>query len=313
MGQISLDELQARVDGIPEEEEEEPSSNLEHHNDDSEDVETEEFVTDCDDIPHETQAKDQEENSTREEITLQTKEAYQKQGLDGKNEEGPAESSQEQAVVLLPAQLKLRDGEDSSIVFTQHKEEAALRHSLLPDEDGSIRKTEEKADQDRTVKTEIVDNVQSETTLLDIKGSIPLAHNSNSQVNTEANNSRAPESFTVERHLLTLSPKCAPLRMSHNESLGVSITNCKQEKEPSLKSSEEVREPYGEMPVLENEYLKEEMQPLGCCKEEDQSDQDKEDETITEDEENRTNQKHEEGDGIKEAGDPRVTKGKILN
>ncbi|XP_074495223.1 zinc finger protein 462-like isoform X1 [Sebastes fasciatus] len=311
VGQISLDELQARVDGIPEEEEEEPSSNLEHHNDDSEDVETEEFVTDCDDIPHETQAKDQEENSTREEITLQTKEAYQKQGLDGKNEEGPAESSQEQAVVLLPAQLKLRDGEDSSIVFTQHKEEAALRHSLLPDEDGSIRKTEEKADQDRTVKTEIVDNVQSETTLLDIKGSIPLAHNSNSQVNTEANNSRAPESFTVERHLLTLSPKCAPLRMSHNESLGVSITNCKQEKEPSLKSSEEVREPYGEMPVLENEYLKEEMQPLGCCKEEDQSDQDKEDETITEDEENRTNQKHEEGDGIKEAGDPRVTKGAL--
>ncbi|XP_031161290.1 zinc finger protein 462-like isoform X1 [Sander lucioperca] len=389
VGQVSLEQLQARVDRMPVEE---PSSNLEHHYNVSEDVETEEFVTDCDEVPHETQAQNPAENNMREKVTLQSKEAYQKKGQDRRKEESPAKSSvldlqyentkpntsvqekheqepQQQDVVVLPAQP---DIEDSSITFTQQKVEAAdkssptfgkiakevqahkphnknlehktlsiearveddiLRNIRLLDEDGRINNTHKKADQDRTVKTEdieteVVDCVRNEMILLDEKGSIILAHNPKNQVNTEvisafakkehiqANNSTAQESFTVKRHLSTPPPTCELHMIGHKESLGVSFTNCKKEQLHNLIISKEVRDPYQEMPVLENEYLKEEMQPHGCCKMEDQIDhvkrnQDKEDEMITEDDENKCpNQKHE-GDVMKEAGNPHVPKGAL--
>ncbi|XP_044051221.1 zinc finger protein 462-like isoform X2 [Siniperca chuatsi] len=434
VGQVSLDQLEARVGRMPEEE---PLSNLEHHNNDSENVKTGEFITDWNEIPQETPARTLAENNIKDKITLQIKEAYQKQVPGGKNgnNESPAESSvlnlqydnakpnttvqkkheqdpQDQAgIVFLPdtargqgieniveqnvgegndaniqfedcngpekerqtnenqAQPNLRDSEDGSVTFTQEKEDAAegsstaygklaekapahklhikalqhrpsnnevraeddtVRHSLLLGEDGSIRKIHKKAGQDRTVKMaqniepEVVDNVLNEILLLDEEGSSTVAHNQKNQVNTEAisasakknhmqaNNIRAQESLTVERHLLTLKPNCGQLKISHEEILGVSFTV------HNLKNSEEVTAPYEDMPVLENEYLKEEERhPLGRCKEEDQSDrleqkQDDEEEMITEDDENRcTNQEHEECDGIREAENPHVPKGAL--
>ncbi|XP_070760275.1 zinc finger protein 462-like [Enoplosus armatus] len=434
VGQVSLDQLEARVGGMPEGEAE-PLSNLEHRNNDSEDVKTEEFVMDCNEVRHETQAKNLAENNIKEKTTLQIKETYRKEGPDGKNvnEDSPylqyenaklkatvqekhEQDPQEQAgIVFSPdtargqgieniveqnvgegnnadiqfedcngpekerqtnenkAQPKLKDSEGGSITFTRQKEEAAegssttygkiaekaqahklhikalqhrtnieakveddiLRHILLLDEDGSIRKMRKRADQDRTVKMEqniepeIVDNVVNEIRLLDKEGSIALTHSRKNLVNTEAISAsakkdhaqakdiRAEESFRAERHLLSLTPNCGQLKISHKEILGVSLTNCKKEQVHNLRKCEEVTDSYGEMPVLENEYLKEEMHPLGCCKEEDQNDhlqqkQEKEDEMITEDDENRcTDQEHEDRDGIKEADNPHVPKGAL--
>ncbi|XP_042343654.1 zinc finger protein 462-like [Plectropomus leopardus] len=376
VGQVSLDQLQAKVDKMPEEEEE-PSSNLGHQNNDSEDAETEDSVTDCYEV-HETQTKNLVENSTREKITLQTEEECQEQELEGKDEESPARSSvldlqfhdakpntdvqenreqdpQEQAVVFSPAEPKRRGSEDGSTTFTEQEEETTeksqvhkmhnkvlqqrtldieakvedniLRHILLLDEDGSISKTHKKDDRtvrtEKNIKTEVGDNVQNEMMLLDAKGSIPLAHKPKNQTNTEAisalekknqvqaNNRMAQLSVTVQRPLLSPPLKCAELKISHEESF--SVTNCKMEQD---QYSEEVRDPYGEMPVLENEYLKEEMQPLDRCKEDEndpvEQNQDKEDEVITEDDENRyTNQKHEESDEIKEVDNPHVPKGTL--
>ncbi|XP_034728534.1 zinc finger protein 462-like isoform X2 [Etheostoma cragini] len=389
VGQVSLEQLQARVDRMPVEED---SPNLEHHYNVSEDVETEEFVTDCDEVPHETQAQNPAEHNTREKITLQSKKAYPKKGQDKRKEESPATTSvfdlqyentkpntsvqerheqepQEQFVVVLPAQP---DIEDNSITFTRQKVEAAgessptfgkitekvqayklhdnnlehkmlniearveddiLRNIQLLDEDANINITHKKADRDRTVKTEdieteVLGNVRNEMILLDKKGSITLAHNPKNHVGTEvisafvkkehiqANNSRAQESFTVKRHLPTPLPTCELHMLWHKESLGVSLTNCKKEQLHNLIVSKEVRDPNQEMPVLENEYLKEEMQPHACSKMEDLIDHlkqhtDKEDERITEDDENRCpNQKHE-GDVMKEAANSHVPKGAL--
>ncbi|XP_070821093.1 zinc finger protein 462-like [Chaetodon trifascialis] len=429
VGQVSLDQLEARVGRMPEEDEE-SLSNLEHH--ESEDVKTEDFDTDCNEAPHETQAKNLTEIKIMEIVTLQTEGAHQKQEQDDKNgdEESATKSSvldpqcenmntavqekheldpQERAEVsLLPdieggqkiadtagqevgegnnadiqyddcvcleketnenqAQPKLRDSEDSSVTVTQQKEEAAggssathgklaekaqahkrhikalkhrtlniearveddiLRHILLLDEDGSIRKRDKKAAQERTIKTEQNSepevNVLSENLLLGEEGGITLALSQKNHTHTEtvsafarkscgqANGIRAQERLPVERHLLTLTPNCGQLKINHKEILGVSFRSCKEE---NLTSSEEVRDPYGEMPVLENEYLREEMGPLGSSKEEDQNDpleqkQDKEDELISDDEKRSSNQGHREGDGTMEADSPHGPKGAL--
>ncbi|XP_029294924.1 zinc finger protein 462-like isoform X2 [Cottoperca gobio] len=351
VGQVSLHQLQARVGTMPEQEEE-PSSNFEQHNNDSEDVETDEFVTDCNEAPHKTQAKDPAENPTREDITLQTEEAGPKQWEDGKykkssaksfvsvlqyenvkpNQEKHVQDPQERAVVFLLAQPKLRDNEDSSNTFRKQKDAEAEGSSTTcvkiaekaqapnPHDKASqhkrldinawveentlhhIHKTHMNADPDtrfkteKNMETEVVDDVRSEMVLLDEEGSIPLAHEPEHLVNKEAISA-----------LSILLPKCAQLKLSHKESSAVSLPNCNNEQ--VYKKIAEVRDPYEDMPVLEKEYLKEEMQPLGC-KEKDQSHhleqkQDKEDEMITEDDENRcTNQKHEESDGRKEAANP---------
>ncbi|XP_034397310.1 zinc finger protein 462-like isoform X2 [Cyclopterus lumpus] len=338
VGQVSLDQLQARVGRRPEEE---PSADLKHHG--SEDVEKEEFLPDCDEVPLETQAKDPAENSTRGEIALQSEEAYQKQEQGGKEEESRAESSvldlrredekpnaadqekreQEAArTVFLIALPELGDGEDGGVAVTQQKEEAPEGSSLTcggKAEDIGVCRTHEKADQGRTVKTEdieteVVDNVRKELVLLDERGSVPQNQVISKAISIsarknlmQANSSRPQGSCTVARNLLTLSRK-------ESSSLGSftnSFTNCKKEHVHDQENGGEVREPYGEMPVLENEYLKEEMQPPGCCKEEEESDRleqqpDKDDEAVTTDDENGpTKRKREEGDGMRHAGSPR--------
>ncbi|XP_051278423.1 zinc finger protein 462 [Dicentrarchus labrax] len=375
VGQISLDQLEVMV-GMPEEDG--CLSNLERHSNDREDVRTEKFVSNFNEVPHETQAKNPAENNNMENITLQINEAYQNQEQDGKNgnEENPAESSvldlqdesttpnttvqqkheqdpQEQAeIIFLPdsarrqkientaeqnvgggnstdiqledrncpekerqtnenqAQPKLRDGEDSSITLTQQKEQAAEGSSTTYGrvaEKAQSHKLHIKTLKHRTLNFEarIENDILRHILLLDKESSNTLAHNRKNQVNTEdisasaktnhrlANNNRAPESFTVERHLLTIKPNCGQLKISHKEILGVSFTKCKEDQVKNQKNSEEVRDPYGEMPVLENEYLKEEMQPL--CKEEDKNDdgeQKQDREMIAEDNEKESENPH---------------------
>ncbi|KAI3371979.1 hypothetical protein L3Q82_006851 [Scortum barcoo] len=377
VGQVSLDQLEARVGGRPDQEEEPLIT------DDGEVVKTEEFVKDCNEVPRETQAETPEDNDIREKDQDQIKEVFDSSpdaavgqvmeniidhhagessntDFQSENHDGP---EKEWETNESNAQPKLGESEDTRDVSTQQKEEVAegssttcgkiavrvqahklhiealqhktlniephvendiLRHIPLLNKDGSIRKIHKKENQDRTVKkeqnmeTEVMDNVPNEILLLD-----DWIHNPKNQVNTktisasaktkhrQASNNKAQESFTVERHLLTLTPNCGQLKMSHKEILGVA--NCKEEH--NHETSEKVSDPYEDMPVLENEYLKEEMHPLGSSEEEDRNDrleqnQDKEDEMIADENENRhTN--HEEGDEIKAAEDQHMPKGAL--
>ncbi|XP_045890321.1 zinc finger protein 462-like [Micropterus dolomieu] len=395
VGQVSLDQLEARVGRMPEED---PSDS------ENDDLKTDELIMDCDEIPRDTTAEPAVHN-IEEKITPQIKEGHQKQGPDIKNgnQESPARSSvlhlqyenakpntavqkmheqkpQEQAGIDTArgqeienivrqyvgegnsaemqlescsgpekekqtnenqAQPKLGDSEDGSITFTQQKEEtdgsstmyekaqsnmvhikahqhrtlniearveeSVLGHTLLLNEDGSSRKIHNEADQDITVKMDQNDDHGT------------LVHNRKNQVNTEASSAseETNHAHTVERHLLTLKLNCGQLKVSQKEIMGVSITNCKKELAHDPENSEEVTDSYWDMPVLENEYLKEEMHPLGCCKEEEQSDhleerRDNEDEMITEDDENHcVKQEHEEADQMNEAVNPHGPKGSL--
>lgn len=376
VGQVSLDQLEARVGGRPDQEEEPLTS------DNREVVKTEEFVKDCNEVQRETHGQTLADNDTQETDEEQIMEmlrndsapdATVEQVMENVMDHNAGESSntdiqsedhdgpeKEWETNESNAQPKLGESEDTRDVSTQQKVEAAegsstacskiaervqahklhiealqhktlniehrveddiLHHIPLLDKDGSICKTHKKENQDRTVKkeqnmeTEVMDNVPNEILLLD-----DWIHNPKNQVNTktisattktnhrQASNNKAQESFTVERHLLTLTPNCGQLKMSHKEILGVA--NCKQEH--NHETSEKVSDPYEDMPVLENEYLKEEMHPLGSSEEEDQNDrleqnQDKEDEMITDKNENgHTN--HEEVDEIKAAEDQHVPK-----
>uniref|UniRef100_UPI0037E8666A zinc finger protein 462-like isoform X2 n=1 Tax=Semicossyphus pulcher TaxID=241346 RepID=UPI0037E8666A len=232
-------------------------------------------------------------------------------------------------------QIKHGDDKGSSVTFTQEKEEAEYRSScdkiaqtqdetlnmearvekdILDNDEGTIPKIHKQADQDRDIKIE--EN-------LDEEGRFTLTHNQNNPVNMEAKTNRqendisAEDSFTFKKHLQTLAANSAQLRINHVESLDVSVTNSKEEQIHAQKNSKEGRDPYGEMPVLENEYLKEEINPLGCGEEEDQNDhhereQDKKDRMISEDDKDGcTDQTHEEGDGIKDADKPHVPKGPL--
>ncbi|XP_069034391.1 zinc finger protein 462-like isoform X1 [Embiotoca jacksoni] len=363
VGQVILDQLQTRIDRIPEKEEE-PSSNLERQSNNSEDEETEEFYTDCDEAPD---AENPAENTNREKMALQITEEHRKQGQDEAEDRGPGLGSVEQNTGegnLADIQLKDRSGPEeerqtkdteaqpkpSSITNTPPKEKAAegsskayfkitdkaklhklhikevehrnlniearvedsiIRRILQLDEDGSIHRKYKKTGQERTVKIERsieaegADNDLRDILFQDEENSIPLAQDSKTQVNiqaiptlakinhSQANDGTAQESLTAQRHLLTLSPNCAQLKLKHEDSSGVSIVKCKQEPVHGEKNCEAETESYGEMPVLENEYLKEEMHRLGCCKEEEddhlEQTQDQKVEMIKEDTENRCN------------------------
>lgn len=94
VGQMSLDQLEARVGRMPEVEEE-SLSDLECLNNDSEDVKTEVFVTDCNEVPHNAQAENPVEDNDGENVTLELNKADQKQCQDGKNghKESPVQTS----------------------------------------------------------------------------------------------------------------------------------------------------------------------------------------------------------------------------
>lgn len=199
-------------------------------------------------------------------------------------------------------------------------EDDILRHVLLLDEDGRNCKMHKKSDitvnTEHNIEPEVTDNLLNGCVSFDEQGSITVANNQQIQVNADAkmnhmqaNKVRAQEPLTFERNL-TLGPNFGQLKISHKGILGVSFRKCKEKQMQNQNNSMEVRDPYGEMPVLENECLNEEQHPVSCFKEEDQSDQfdqkeDKEDEMATED------VREEEGDGIKKAENPHVPEGKI--
>lgn len=205
------------------------------------------------------------------------------------------------------------------------KVEKEIIHNILQlDEDGSICKIDKTTNHDKADKTEQsveakgADGDLGDIPLLDEEGNSTLVQNPKHQVNaqtvsasakmshTQAKNTTARESFTIERHLLTLSPNCRELLLSHKDSLGVTSPICKQDKMNSLKNCEEVTEHYGEMPVLENEYLKHGRPALGRDKEQEEIEQlnqkeDKESAVITED----------NGKQCKDLDDPQVHKGAV--
>uniref|UniRef100_A0A3P8SZN5 C2H2-type domain-containing protein n=1 Tax=Amphiprion percula TaxID=161767 RepID=A0A3P8SZN5_AMPPE len=203
-------------------------------------------------------------------------------------------------------------------------EKDIIRHILQLDNDGSICKIHKTTNHNGSDKTEQnieakgVDNDLGDIPLLDEEGNGTLVQNPKHQVNaqtvsasakmnhTQAKNTTARESFTIERHLLTLSPNCTELLLSHKDSLGVTSPICKQQEMNSLKNCEEVTEHYGEMPVLENEYLKHGRPALGCYKEHEETDplnqkEDKESAVIAED----------NGKQCKDLDDPHVHKGAV--
>lgn len=160
-------------------------------------------------------------------------------------------------------------------------EDDILRHVLLLDEDGSDCKIRKKSDLAVSIKTEpeVEGCPLNEHLLSDEQGSITGADNQKIPVNMEAKTNHTPAHkiraqayFTVDRNLLTLGPNCGQNKMSHKRILGVSFRNFKEEQMQNKDNSKEERNPGGEMPVLENECVKEEMPPLTGYKEDNQSD-----------------------------------------
>ncbi|XP_067471694.1 zinc finger protein 462-like [Thunnus thynnus] len=212
-------------------------------------------------------------------------------------------------------------------------EDDIMRRILLLDEDGSIRRTHRKAVHDRTVKidqnieTKVADNVLNTITLLDEEGSVTLAQppKNHPEDGTKATPDISKKNLmlanlkclTAERHLLTLTPNCAQLKISRNkladrESLRFPVTNCKEQVHHQT-NCEELTDSYGAMPVLKKECVKE--QPLRCCKEEEKEDdhfeqkQDRRGKVIIENTESRRkDQGHDEGDRKKDADNSHVPK-----
>ncbi|XP_026176903.1 zinc finger protein 462-like [Mastacembelus armatus] len=326
VGQVSLDELE-ESGRMPEAE---PLSNSEHNNSDCGDMETEEMITDCNEVPQNALAKNMVENTVRDKMTLQMK---TNQKYDQGPEGGVAKHRQEK----IQAQHKLKHGVDSSMQFTSQTEQVAEgsstckipekaqahklqiktlqqrilkieargndaipRHIPALDEDGGICNIQEKVDQDGTVKveknieTDVVNNVLSDNQLLDKKSSIILGHSPTNHAKMKlvspfkvtnhmrANDITTRKSWKVEKQLLNFTPN-----------LGVPFTKCKEEQVHKQRNTEEITEPYGEMPELKNEYLKE----------------DKESEMITERVKNQCKDKKQERDGTKETDKPHVHRG----
>ncbi|KAF1389457.1 hypothetical protein PFLUV_G00073620 [Perca fluviatilis] len=303
VGQVSLEQLQARVDRMPVEE---PSSNLEHHYNVSEDVETEEPVTDCDEVPHETQDQVEEPSSNlehhdnvREKILLQSKEAYQKKGQDRRKEESPSKSlvsdlqyentkpnasvqekheqePQEQDVMVLPAQP---DIEDSSIMFTQQKVEVAEKSSPtfgIIAEKVQAHKLHNKNLEHKTLNIEarVEDDILRNIRLLDEDGRINNTHKKADQDRTVKTEDIETDVVDHVRNEMILLDEKGSITLAHN---------------PKNQVNTEMED--------QIDHLK--------------RNQDKEDEMITEDDENKCpNQKHE-GDAMREAGNPHVPKGAL--
>ncbi|XP_060927907.1 zinc finger protein 462-like [Limanda limanda] len=218
------------------------------------------------------------------------------------------------------SKLSLRTLQHRKSAIESRAEDKILRHILVLDEDGSLHKTHNKGEPERRVKkeqsreTKVLDNVLSE--LLDEECKMSLAHEMTTKYDSEekkshmqGNNLRTREDLNCGSPSRTPLPVCVQL---NEESSGLSLTNCKEELVSQQEHVEEPSDPYGDMPVLENEYLKETSHPQDCCKEEEEDEleqPDKGDEAMTEDDESGCkDREHEEGDGTEEANSPRVGK-----
>ena len=226
------------------------------------------------------------------------------------------------------SKLSSRTLQDRTSAVESRAEDKILSQILVLDEDGSVRKTHNKAEEERMVKkeqnmeTKVLDNVLSE--LLDEECKRSLGPKLTIKYDSEAkkspmqgNNLRSREDLKRGSPTLPL-PVCVQLKTNPEESSALSSTHCKEEQVSKQEHVEELSDPYGEMPVLENEYLKETSYPQVSCKEEEEEEedeleqrQDEGDEAMTEDEDSGgKDREHEEGDGMEEDKSPRVGKSK---
>ncbi|XP_041643250.1 zinc finger protein 462-like isoform X2 [Cheilinus undulatus] len=201
------------------------------------------------------------------------------------------------------AQTILKESEDSGTTITQEQDEDKPHMKTLQENVGITEEREEK----EILHGEIKDTKE----ILDEDCSTNLTTNQNNQANTEANNSHrsenntgAKESFAFQ--ITPLHPSNAQHKISHKKSSGVSLAHCYEEQVHKQSSAEESRDPYGEMPVLENEYFKEGMGPLDRWREGDHTyhlkqEQDIENEMICGDDTDGRLAEHDKGDGIKES------------
>ncbi|XP_028270354.1 zinc finger protein 462-like [Parambassis ranga] len=294
VGQVSLDQLEASVGRRRgEEQEEEPLSNLEQDNGDSEDKQT--GGSDFTNIPAETDMhQKQEEDRQREKpasvsdtqcedatlnTTVQMKQDPQKQAVifglqDTTTGQGMGNEGESSALDCSDAEKERQSNEsqeDNTQVDKTHsnapeqrtldvnarEQDNIMCRTPLPDEDSSASDMHREAEEQRTVKME-----------LDTESNDEQSHHMSvdeDKINTHVTTlNLAQKSVTHERNSVSVSPNSA-----HEESLAVSIAKCKEE----LVQEDEIMESYGEMPVLENEYLKEELVALGCCKEEEEEEE----------------------------------------
>ncbi|KAM4617025.1 zinc finger protein 462-like [Polymixia lowei] len=214
----------------------------------------------------------------------------------------------------------------------QETVQASLTENSNMSEAAQACELHKKSVQDAKVVEQLEDNLLHEILELDEGGSFALSHDLQEarkqlvmrdverQNHTLAKVIGARDCSTVEGHLLAVP--CHKNRGGEDGS-DVSFTSCEGKRARGQKSTRELADLYGEMPLLENEYLKEEMQSHGSQtemhKEEEWSDslegsneqeQVKGDEKI--DEEN-TNQctiwKHEGVEQTKEADSPFLPNG----
>ncbi|KAM8885370.1 zinc finger protein 462-like isoform 1-T4 [Spinachia spinachia] len=291
VGQVSLDQLQAAVGRAPEEE---PSSNLALRNDDSEDQETEGFVPDRKEGARQTQA----------EGTLQTEETSGVRGWSGHLEESPIEG--------YVWRLQSKEAKSNAAASCARQKEAAQESSVTRGETPTVVSVCRTREEDVQLRAVMDDRAEDELVPPD-EGGVPL-----SRVNAEAVSHPAATNVTQadDRGPLGSLGGASPLLTSSTKR--VSFKNSKEEQERHQKNiSGGGREPYGEMPVLENEYLKEELQPVGCCKEGDERarlepKQEKEGEgegEVSNDKENRRTEPKHESPGMKNEGSPLVVRG----
>ncbi|KAM7018103.1 zinc finger protein 462-like [Tautogolabrus adspersus] len=229
------------------------------------------------------------------------------------------------------AHTSLRDCGDSSTRITHESKEDEsscgniAKNSLLHieglqknagiTEDGvknnTLHEIHKMADPEREIKTE--QDIDSEEILCP-ESTIAFANKQNHLLNMEAskcqrpeNTTRAQETFAFNNDLLPSGSNCAKLKISHQESLGASLTNCNLEQIHEQSNSEQLRDQYGEMPVLKKEYHHLGYHMAGDHNYYRKQGQDK-DKMMREDD---ADQEHEERDGIKDADKPHVPKGAL--
>lgn len=293
VGQVSLDQLEARAGRMPGYEEE-PPSDSEHLSSDRVIVKTEEIVTNCDEIPEENQARYTEENDIVENITLKMEDDTNESLSSGLQDENAKITAmkheldqQEQAVTGFLPEQRTDDLVDQSICEGKESED---RNS--PEKEQS---TNEEAAQATSKLSEA--SITEIHTKENQDGEVERLMEGDSSISTTENMKENSIKTQLTKDLLTLGPNCAQLKVSHVEGSSVSL----KEGPVSEQRNSEIRDPYGEMPVLEKECFKKELDSQSCCEEEDQGDHS---------DVGHTDQEHDEGDGIKDPDQPRVSKGK---
>lgn len=268
---------------------------------------TEVKITDtpCEDYGNPEEERQTNKNQAQPKFTESGDKQQTKTGNDFKvDEETPAQKQDVKAL------------EHKTLNIQAKVEDDILRHILQLANDDS--KMHNKADEGKTVKMEKGTEASDASDIpLAEESNFPLFQNPKSQVGIEANsaltkrniahvnNTRTKESLKIERHMLTLPPTCARLKMITGDILGVSFTKLKREEVHTQQSSEQEPKPCTEIPVLEKECLKKEVHSPECFKEEEEKGhfeqkQNQGSEMLTEDEERHQDQAPGDHDGMKD-------------